>query len=60
MSFLWNLMGKAKITEEMLTKNEIPLLEISKLKYDNKNPITISGYGNFIKENIIMKIFHLK
>ena len=54
-------MGKAKITEEMLTKNEIPLLEMSKLKYDNKNPIAISAYGKFYQgkynnENISFKV----
>ena len=33
MSFLWNLMTKAKITEEMLKQENIPILDYSKLLF---------------------------
>ena len=31
MSFLWNLVSKAKITEEQLKQNSIPILDYYKL-----------------------------
>ena len=48
MNFLWkNFLSKAKITEEMLTKNNIPLLELSKLTINLNYLITTSGFGKF-------------
>ena len=50
MSFLWNLMTKAKITEEMLKQENIPILDYSKLLFDSKvEPVLISGFGKFYK-----------
>ena len=61
MSFIWNLMSKAKISEEILKKNDIPILDIYKLQFDNKNIIAITGFGKFYKgkydnDNISLKI----
>ena len=48
MNFLWNLVSKAKITEEQLKKNSIPILDYYKLLYDaNVEPIIISSFGKF-------------
>ena len=44
-------MSKAKITEEMLKEKDIPILEISKLTFDRKNMIAISGFGKFYQGN---------
>ena len=50
MSFLWNLMGKPKITEEILKEHSIPILDNDKLIDDlNDEPLAISGFGKFYK-----------
>ena len=50
MSFLWNLVSKAKITEEQLKQNSIPILDYYKLSYEsNTEPIIITGFGKFYK-----------
>ena len=50
MSFLWNLISKAEITEDMLKEHSIPILEYSKLNYNYiEEPIVISGFGKFYK-----------
>ena len=57
-------MSKAKISEEMLKKNEIPILDIYKLKFDYNNIIAISGFGKFYygkydNEKISLKIIDI-
>ena len=48
MSFLWNLINKAKVNEDMLNKNKIPILDYYKLVfYDNEEPLIKSGFGKF-------------
>lgn len=43
-------MTKAKITEEMLKQENIPILDYSKLLFDSKvEPVLISGFGKFYK-----------
>ena len=50
MSFIWNLISKAKITEEMLKENSIEILDNSKLiKNLNNEPLVITGFGKFYK-----------
>ena len=64
MSFIWNLMSKAKISEDMLIKNNIPILDISKLEFDSQNGIAITSSGKFYQgkyenENISLKIIDI-
>ena len=56
-------MSKAKITEEMLRKHSIPILDKSKLinDYINIEPLVITGFGKFYKriydgKEVILKI----
>ena len=64
MSFIWNLMSKAKISEDMLLKNDIPSLDIYKLLFNNQNPISINSYCNFYKgkydnKNVTLKVIDI-
>ena len=48
MNFLWkNFLSKAKVTEQMLSENSIPILELSKLTVNLNNLITTTGFGKF-------------
>ena len=50
MSFLWNLMSKAKIKDEILKELSIPILDNGKLIIDLKDePLVISAFGKFYK-----------
>ena len=61
MSFLWNLVSKAKITEEQLKQNSIPILDYYKLSYDSiGEPIIISSFGKFYKGSYDNKEIFLK
>ena len=40
-------MSKAKISEEILKKNDIPILDFNKLEFNIQNEITKSGIGKF-------------
>ena len=64
MSFIWNFMSKAKISEDMLKKNDIPILDISKLEFDNQNETAITSSGKFYQgkyenKNISLKIIDI-
>ena len=57
-------MSKAKISEDMLKKNDIPILDISKLEFDNQKEIAITSSGKFYQgkyenENISLKIIDI-
>ena len=62
MSFLWNLINNAKVNENMLNKNEIPILDYYKLVFDeNEEPLIITGFGKFYNgrydgKEILLKI----
>ena len=48
MNFLWkNFLSKAKVTEQMLSENSIPILELYKLTINLNNLITTTGFGKF-------------
>ena len=50
MSFIWNLISKAKITEEMLKEHSIEILEDAKLAKDlSNNPLVTTAFGKFYK-----------
>ena len=53
-------MSKAKISEDMLTKNAIPKLDFYKLKFDKQNPLSIYSYGKFYKGKYDNKDITLK